>query len=711
MTFAKKDKKENLRIKEIQKHLPLDVIVSLRGLVENYYTQQKNLIIEEAVRSKKWYSLKLTTERLKQKIAETIPKYGLNNKQVMALYLFSNNLFGESDVIEKLEETSKSKVSLSLEQCVVQLKNGSDQKFSPIASINVDNIKIESHSRSESMSVYGTLDSISMRDYFTIIGKEIKAITPVTQITKSPLLKLEFHNPPTDKKTSKAIKLAFKPLDILISPTLIDRIFTFFTPPELTVIQDFSTTASERLHGLKQEAEEQVKEAIKNKMANKNRETFDIQITIDAPNIILPVNFLDENSPRLILVLGTISFCSDLSNLNDNQSLDFYYDKFELQLTQMKCIVSNTSEWRKEILDENSRSVVLDKLNLYVEVKMLNVVSLRLPKLVVKANFFGALSFNLSSEKISHIINTVHPLTFIGKSRAKKPEIIQPKEKEKKERHFGEMIKKMDDIMSIGSTNESDNSLAELLEKKYKYLKNKNSKQIEFEFCIPYIVASLYQKSEDKFDDLLTVTINDINISASKSIHSLDANVKPFFVVSLHFLFLSLLFSKVLLKALDIIDHTKNSSSIFNKIISATEEGKDLVSISYKGTPKDSPIFVDVEHSLKLNFTGLTINLSRSTLLELASFAGKIILPKKDPEMKPIKLKKSKTKKKQTGKKEVEISLPKNPTNLLKVEANIGKKKKTFFLKILFFIFIFIFRSDYCKFEQKRTTFFVIEYW
>jgi hypothetical protein len=110
---------------------------------------------------------------------------------------------------------------------------------------------------------------------------------------------------------------------------------------------------------------------------------------------------------------------------------------------------------------------------------------------------------------------------------------------------------------------------------------------------------------------------------------------------------------------------------------------------------------------LKLNFAGLTINISRSTLLQLVSFAGNIKLPKSEPQMKPIKSNKNLSKFKQMSNKKlkkedisinlienssdsVQIEKKKQPTFIVKVEANIGEKKKKFLLfkfKIFFLVF------------------------
>ena len=169
------------------------------------------------------------------------------------------------------EDVIKTKFSFLLEGCTIQLKNGAGDHFSPITDISFYHMKVGIVARKEYFSMIGKLESMVMNDYHTLKDKQIKTIFPAFDLTES-LLKFEFYNPPIDRSSSKYIGVEFKPLDIYVSPKLINKIISFFNPPEIKEILDvFSRIFSEKFQGFKKEAEEQLKEAIKKKISKKKK--------------------------------------------------------------------------------------------------------------------------------------------------------------------------------------------------------------------------------------------------------------------------------------------------------------------------------------------------------------------------------------------------------------------------------------------------------
>jgi hypothetical protein len=124
------------------------------------------------------------------------------------------------------------------------------------------------------------------------------------------------------------------------------------------------------------------------------------------------------------------------------------------------------------------------------------------------------------------------------------------------------------------------------------------------------------------------------------------------------------------LKSVRVIDHSQREE--ISELIS-TSEKQDLISIEYEGTPKSSKKFVNTYHALKLSFSELTINFSRSNVLKLVLFANGIQIPNMNTQISE-QTQQSTNKPVTNQPKATTVIIPKKNRNdfTLKLDAKIG---------------------------------------
>ncbi|KAI8968041.1 hypothetical protein BDF20DRAFT_917267 [Mycotypha africana] len=197
----------------------------------------------------------------------------------------------------------------------------------------------------------------SLLDVKTIAKQSLKKQFDETR-NNEPFLSMVFEKKPLNKTADNAFTLRMKHVEIIYSPVIISSMMDFFKPPasRMESVHALIAVANSTLQELRLQTLAGLEYALE------THTTFDLNVDMDAPIIIIPENLTTQNSAVVILDTGHISVDSQLADIEvlksirnkhiqqftekDTATLEsLMYDKFTLQLSQTKVLVAaNTKD-------------------------------------------------------------------------------------------------------------------------------------------------------------------------------------------------------------------------------------------------------------------------------------------------------------------------------------------------------------------------------
>lgn len=173
----------------------------------------------------------------------------------------------------------------------------------------------------------------------------------------NPFFTVKFEHKPLDNRADNAAALFMRNIDIVYNPHVIHKIIDFFTPPETSAdsINALIEVAGDTLEDFKNQTRASLEFALD------HHTTFDLQIDMDAPVIIVPEDCSSITSRGIVIDAGHINVESNLApsdalsllksksaadmTVEDNITLrELMYDKFTVQLTETKILVGDSIE-------------------------------------------------------------------------------------------------------------------------------------------------------------------------------------------------------------------------------------------------------------------------------------------------------------------------------------------------------------------------------
>lgn len=171
---------------------------------------------------------------------------------------------------------------------------------------------------------------------------------------QDPFFTAKFEHKPLDNRADNAVALFMRNIDIVYNPLVIHEIVDFFKPPETSAdsINALIEVAGDTLEDIKNQTRASLEFALD------QHTTFDLQIDMDAPVIIIPEDCTSITSRGIVMDAGHINVESKLAppdalnmlksksaadmTIDDNMKLrELMYDKFTVQLTQTKILVGS----------------------------------------------------------------------------------------------------------------------------------------------------------------------------------------------------------------------------------------------------------------------------------------------------------------------------------------------------------------------------------
>jgi vacuolar protein sorting-associated protein 13A/C len=174
---------------------------------------------------------------------------------------------------------------------------------------------------------------------------------------QDPFFTAKFEHKPLDSRADNAAALFMRNIDIVYNPRVIHEIVDFFTPPETSAdsINALIEVAGDTLEDIKNQTRATLEFALD------HHTTFDLQIDMDAPVIIIPEDCTSITSRGIVIDAGHINVesnlappdalallkskpAADMTSEVNMKLRELMYDKFTVQLTETKILVGDSIE-------------------------------------------------------------------------------------------------------------------------------------------------------------------------------------------------------------------------------------------------------------------------------------------------------------------------------------------------------------------------------
>nr|XP_018267277.1 vacuolar protein sorting-associated protein vps13 [Kwoniella dejecticola CBS 10117]OBR89435.1 vacuolar protein sorting-associated protein vps13 [Kwoniella dejecticola CBS 10117] len=201
-----------------------------------------------------------------------------------------------------------------------------------------------------------------------------------------PFFVMEVEQNPLDGRADNAVTIKMRHLEIIYHKGYVEAVVQFFKPPEsqLESIGALLDAAGQTLDGIRKETRAGLEYALE------QHKTVDIQLDMNAPIIIIPMDVKVKQCQTLVLDAGHISVGSKLADkekLKDVQSKrgrqysdddykqleDLMYDRFDLKLQSAQLLMGGDVDACMSALDDHASGTdelhVLERINMSFSVQ------------------------------------------------------------------------------------------------------------------------------------------------------------------------------------------------------------------------------------------------------------------------------------------------------------------------------------------------------
>ncbi|WWC86271.1 uncharacterized protein L201_001144 [Kwoniella dendrophila CBS 6074] len=238
-----------------------------------------------------------------------------------------------------------------------------------------------------------------------------------------PFFVMEVEQNPLDGRADNAVTIKMRHLEIIYHRGYVEAVVQFFTPPEsqLESIGALLDAAGQTLDGIRKETRAGLEYALE------QHKTVDIQLDMNAPIIIIPMDVKVKQCQTLVLDAGHISVGSKLADkdkLKEVQSKrgrqyseddykqleDLMYDRFDLHLQSAQLLMGGDIDACMSALDEHAESGdelhVLERINMSFSVQNAIVNAPNLTRFKI-AGHLPELHVNFSDRKYKTLMKFI----------------------------------------------------------------------------------------------------------------------------------------------------------------------------------------------------------------------------------------------------------------------------------------------------------------
>ena len=332
----------------------------------------------------------------------------------------------EEENEEEKEGSNLIKINFSLQKCTFALLKSkmieTTPIYLPVAEIDLMMLNLNMSKLENYISVSCALDSIMMIDYISVPGSKHMAIMPANIEEKQMKLKVEIN--PVEGNADTSIAVVAQSFDYYLSMRLIEEIVDFFGSYQSDFIEGIAVDIEDKLLD---QAESKLKEALH------SSNSLEIDLQLEAPNIIISENWADPNSHLVVFVLGNLQCKTDkeslkkyfsnqeISNISNEEQAN-YYTKYHIDLKNMQALFTSSRNWR-----ETTNSKILDNFDLSLDVSLCKISTFSKPKLILSSDISPISSYFSTSilADLVKVFQTLVPLNLVDKQLKAKPKLMR----------------------------------------------------------------------------------------------------------------------------------------------------------------------------------------------------------------------------------------------------------------------------------------------
>lgn len=494
--------------------------------------------------------------------------------------------------------------------------------------------------------------------------KSSSAAEILSQATiQDPFFTVKFEHKPLDNRADNAVALFMRNIDIVYNPLVIHEIVDFFKPPETSAdsINALIEVAGDTLEDIKNQTRASLEFALD------QHTTFDLQIDMDAPVIIIPEDCSSITSRGIVMDAGHINVESRLAppealtmlksksaadmTIEDNMKLrELMYDKFTVQLTQTKILVGSIETCLVQVRtprEELRYLHLVDRIDMTFLAELCIIrKSVDMPRFKISGHL-PLLKVNFSDTKYRGIMQLPRLIDASGLLGDKKDTdvlidsdyVAMEKKNQVDQRWFNLMntplwSKSKDDVFvdTDSEHSSSDKEDADTVEtsateiskpnnNKSKDMVNMEERMFELNFKVDRVLANVLEAQHDAKADVpetLLCQVDLQNLVLGYSMRPMDMTVH------------------LTLQSLDVTDRMKHGNE-FKYLVTSDqyalqpgqshshdEQLKNLVNVEYVRCDKASPEYVSkykgIDQTVQVTLSTLNFVVTRSSVLQLHNF-------------------------------------------------------------------------------------------
>lgn len=467
----------------------------------------------------------------------------------------------------------------------------------------------------------------------------------VSSVAKAdPFFSFVFEKKPLSGVADNAFSLKMRHLEIIYSPVVISGVIQFFKPPKskMESVNALMAVAGDTFEGFKLQTRAGLEFALE------THTTFDLNVDMDAPIIIIPESLTSQDSPVMIIDAGHINIDSQLADKDvvqdiknkdvqkyskeDSKTLEnLMYDKFNVSLSQTKVLIgTNTKECLWQLQDKpprngvDARFVERIDMNFLVELCILPGKT-EFTKFKISGHL-PLLSVNLSDSKykiLMKIVDFIVPKTgdeesTSGSQTPKRPTLqTTPSHVSTgniiSERFWGPQngdfyLSDDEETLSVRTRSSSPTSTAPSGS-----IASSEVEQFKMVFKVDKVSASVHETdAKDPTKETLLCEVLLENFKLTVVTRPLDLLVD------------------VSLKALTVVDKMEHEGDFHDLVTSdiidrkqnvGRSSGRNLVNVKYRKASREHPHFVDhyesYDQTVEVVLSTLTVIVTRKSLLRI----------------------------------------------------------------------------------------------
>ncbi|XP_053397933.1 intermembrane lipid transfer protein VPS13D-like isoform X2 [Mercenaria mercenaria] len=193
-------------------------------------------------------------------------------------------------------------------------------------------------------------------------------ITPVQEETDTKLFELKFEKNPFQTAANYRFNILTQPLDIVYNTAAFNRVKEVFSSKHTYIAKksetSLSAAARRQYETLKRQTQSELKHSLIQILEGSEKiKRWEVHLDVAAPQIIIPENFVSENTSMVVLDLGHLKFENALSETPNKESPENNEDEF---LTPMSTPPNEPEEGPQKSLDiEQLSQMELSESQLY----------------------------------------------------------------------------------------------------------------------------------------------------------------------------------------------------------------------------------------------------------------------------------------------------------------------------------------------------------